>query len=171
MIVTIPENGLEDKVCQHLSLGLLQEILPVSQIEELLETYQMWEQRERQLNMVAMVYWLLGLHLYPHLSQRAVYAKLVSGLRTIRDDVPEEIPVKSAFSYRRVQLGSELLEELFVQVAGPQATEQTPGAFWKGMRLLARATGRPSTTAAMMSSRTAHFLRRVWCCWWNVPPI
>src|SRR3989442_543225 len=92
MIVTIPENGLQDKVCQHLSLGLLQEVLPVSQIEELLETYQMWEQRERKLNMVAMVYFLLGLHLYPQLSQRAVYAKLVSGLRTMRDDVPEAIP-------------------------------------------------------------------------------
>ena len=101
MIATIPENGLEDKVCQHVSLGLLQDILPVSQIEELLETYQMWEQRERKLNMVAMVYWLLGLHLYPHLSQRAVYAKLVSGLRTIRDDVAEAIPSKSAFSFPR----------------------------------------------------------------------
>ena len=137
MIVTIPENGLQDKVCQHLSLGLLQEVLPASQIEELLETYQMWEQRERKLNMVAMVYFLLGLHLYPHLSQRAVYAKLVSGLRTMRDDVPAAIPSKSAFSYRREQLGSDLLEELFAQCAGPKATEQTPGAFWKGMRLLA----------------------------------
>ncbi len=137
MIVTIPENGLQDKVCQHLSLGLLQEVLPVSQIEELLETYQMWEQRERKLNMVAMVYFLLGLHLYPQLSQRAVYAKLVSGLRTMRDDVPEAIPSKSAFSYRREQLGSDLLEELFAQCAGPKATEQTPGAFWEGMRLLA----------------------------------
>src|SRR5258707_4786820 len=137
MIITIPENGLQDKVCQHLSLGLLQDVLPVSQIEELLETYQMWEQRERQLTMVAMVYWLIGLHLYPHLSQRAAYAKLVSGLRSMRDDVAESIPGKSAFSYRREQLGSELLEELFAQVAGPQATEQTPGAFWKGMRLLA----------------------------------
>lgn len=137
MIVTIPENGLQDKVCQHLSLGLLQEVLPVSQIEELLETYQMWEQRERKLNMVAMVYFLLGLQLYPQLSQRAVYAKLVSGLRTMRDDVPEAIPSKSAFSYRREQLGSDLLAELFAQCAGPKATEQTRGAFWKGMRLLA----------------------------------
>src|SRR2546421_4172767 len=137
MIATIPENGLEDKVCQHVSLGLLQDILPVSQIEELLETYQMWEQRERKLNMVAMVYWLLGLHLHPHLSQRAVYAQLVIGLRTIRDDVAEGVPSKSAFSYRRAQLGSEVLEELFAQAAGPQATEQTPGAFYQGMRLLA----------------------------------
>ena len=183
MIATIPENGLQDKVCQHLSLGLLQDVLPVSQIEELLETYQMWEQRERQLNMVAIVYWLIGLHLYPHLSQRAVYAKLVSGLRTMRDDVAESIPVKSAFSYRREQVGSELVEELFAQVAGPQATEQTPGAFYQGMRLLALdgtveslpdtcyATGRPSAPAPMMSSRTARFLRAVWYCWWNVPRI
>src|SRR5260370_11567270 len=97
----------------------------------------MWAQRERQLNMVAIVYWLIGLHLYPHLSQRAVYAKMVSGLRRMRDEVAESIPVESAFSYRREQLGSELLEELFAQVAGPQATEQRAGAFWKGMRLLA----------------------------------
>jgi hypothetical protein len=137
MISTILENGWDDKVCQHVNLGLLQEVLPVTHIEELLDTYQKWEQHERKLNMVAIVYWLLGLHLYPHLSQRAVYARQVGGLRAIRDDVAESIPCKSAFSYRRAQLGSELMEELFARVAGPQATEHTPGAFWKGMRLLA----------------------------------
>jgi Insertion element 4 transposase N-terminal/Transposase DDE domain len=134
---TIPENGLEGKVCQQIDLGLLQEVIPASMIEELLETYQMWEERERKTNMVTMVYWLIALHLYPSLSQRRVYGKLVSGLRTIRDDVPEQIPARSALSYRRNQLGRELLEELFVHCAGPKATEQTPGAFWKGMRLLA----------------------------------
>jgi hypothetical protein len=97
----------------------------------------MWEERERKTNMLTMVYWLIGLHLYPSLSQRRVYGKLASGLRTIRDDVAEQIPARSAFSYRREQLGREILEELFVQVAGPKATEQTKGAFWKGMRLLA----------------------------------
>jgi hypothetical protein len=116
---------------------MVQEVLPVSMIEELLETYEMWEQREKKLNMVAMVYWLIGLHLYPHLSQRAVYAKLVSGQRALRDDVAESIPVKSALSYRREQMGSELVEELFAQVAGPRASSQTPGAFYQGMRLLA----------------------------------
>ena len=81
-----------------------------------------------------LTYWLIALHVYPQLSQRAVYAKLVSGQRAWRDDVPQHIPVKSAFSYRREQLGSELLEELFAQCAGPKAT---PGAFWRGLRLLA----------------------------------
>ena len=113
-------------MCQQIDLGLLQEVLPPAMIEELLETYQMWEERERKLNMVALTYWLIALHVYPQLSQRAVYAKLVSGQRAWRDDVPQQIPVKSAFSYRREQLGSELLEELFAQSAGPKATEQTP---------------------------------------------
>lgn len=134
---TIAENGLPDKVCHQIDMGLLQEVIPPSLIEELLETYQMWEQRERKTNMVTIVYWLIALHVYPSLSQRRVYGKLVSGLRAIRDDVPEQIPARSALSYRRDHLGRELLEELFVHCAGPKATEQTKGAFWKGMRLLA----------------------------------
>ncbi len=137
MRLTIPENGEDDKVSHQIDLGMLQEVIPPSLIEELLETYQMWEEREHKTNMVAIVYWLIALHLYPKLSQRRVYGKLVSGLRTVRDDVPEQIPVKSAFSYRRQQLGSELLQELFARCAGPKATAQTPQAFWKGMRLLA----------------------------------
>jgi hypothetical protein len=137
MIVSITENGLEDKVCHQIDMGLLQEVIPQSMIEELLETYQMWEERERKTNMVTIVYWLIALHLYPTLSQRRVYGKMVSGLRTIRDDVAEQMPVRSALSYRRHQLGSELLQELFAKVARPQATEQQAGAFWKGMRLLA----------------------------------
>jgi hypothetical protein len=137
MIETIAENGLPDKVCHQIDMGLLQEVISPRLIEELLETYQMWEQRERKTNMVTMVYWLIALHLYPSLSQRRVYGKMVSGLRTLRDDVAEQIPARSALSYRRDQLGSELLEELFAKIAGPKATEQTPQAFWKGMRLLA----------------------------------
>jgi hypothetical protein len=138
MIDTIPENGLEGKVCQQIDMGMLQEVIPPSQIEELLDTYEMWEERERKMNMLTLVYWMVALHLYPKHSMRRVYGKMVSGLRTIRDDVPEQIPVRSAFSYRRKQLGSEILQELFAQIAGPKASEQkTPSAFWKGMRLLA----------------------------------
>lgn len=137
MRLTIPENGCDDKVCHQIDLGMLQEVIPLSLLEELLETYQMWEEREQKTKMVVIVYWLIALHLYPKLSQRRVYGKMVSGLRSGRDDVPEQIPVKSAFSYRRSQLGSELLQELFARCAGPKATAQTPAAFWKGRRLLA----------------------------------
>ena len=116
---------------------MVQEVIAPELIAELLETYQMWEEREQKTNMVSIVYWLIALHLYPWLSQQRVYGKLVSGLRTVRDDVAEQIPARSAFSYRRERLGSEFVQELFTRCAGPQASEQTPGAFYKGMRLLA----------------------------------
>ena len=67
MRLTIPENGGDDKVCHQIDLGMLQEVLPLSFIEELLETYQMWEEREQKTNMVAILYWLIALHLYPKL--------------------------------------------------------------------------------------------------------
>lgn len=137
MGISIADIDFEGKVCQHLDLGMVQEVLAPGLIEELLDTYQMWEEREQKTNMVSIVYWLIALHLYPRLSQQGVYSKLVSGLRTWRDDVAEQIPARSAFSYRREQLGSELLQELFARCAGPKATEQTPGAFYKGLRLLA----------------------------------
>jgi DDE family transposase/transposase IS4-like protein len=137
MRATIAETGLDDKVCQHIDVGMVQEVIPPELIGELLETYQMWEEREQKTNMLSIVYWLIALHLYPRLSQRRVYGKLVSGLRTWHDDVAEQIPARSAFSYRREQLGSELLQELFARCAGPKANSETPGAFWKGMRLLA----------------------------------
>lgn len=134
---TILENGLQDKVCHQIDMGLIQEVIPPYMIKELLETYQMWEERERKTNMVTIVYWLIALHVYPTLSQRRVYGKLVSGLRMIRDDVAEQIPARSALSYRRNQLGSELLAELFAKLAGPKATEQQTRAYRIGMRLLA----------------------------------
>jgi|SRR5437667_1736018 len=137
MRLTIPEDGLEDKVCHQIDLGMVQEVIPSTMIEELLETYQMWEERERKTNMIGICYWLIALHLYPKLSMCGVYAKMVSGQRTTRDDVAEQTPSRSALSYRREQLGGELLQELFTRIAGPKASEETPGAFWKGMRLLA----------------------------------
>ncbi len=70
--LTIPENGWDDKVCHQIDMGMVQEVIPPSLIEELLETYQMWEERERKTNMVVIIYWLVALHLYPSLPQRGV---------------------------------------------------------------------------------------------------
>ena len=55
MTMSIAENGLPDKVCHQIDMGLLQEVIPPRLIEELLETYQMWEERERKTNMLTIV--------------------------------------------------------------------------------------------------------------------
>ena len=134
---TIRENLLDDKLCHHFDLGLIQQVIPRERVEDLLQKHQAWEQRERSLNMMTIVYWLIAQHLYPELSQRSVYSKVVSGLRLWCADFAEQMPAKSALSYRKKQLGLVPMQDLFTQLAGPQATAQTSGAFWKGMRLLA----------------------------------
>jgi hypothetical protein len=54
----------------------------------------------------------------------------------------------------RSQLGSEIMQELFIRCAGPKARAQTPGAFWKGMRLFA-IDGTVSSVADTASNREA----------------
>ncbi len=137
MCTTIREIVWDDKVCHTFDLGLIQEVIRPEQVQQVLSGCHAWEERERRLNMSTMLYWLIALALYPQLSQRAVYSKVLSGLRLLQPDLASQVPVKSAFSYRREQLGVAALEWLFALCAGPQATQQTPGAFWRGMRLMA----------------------------------
>jgi hypothetical protein len=124
-------------VCHQFDLGLLQEVITPEMVQLVLSGCHAWEDREQCLNMYTMLYWLMALALYPLLCQRAVYSKVVSGLRLFYPDLAKQVPSKSAFSYRRAQLGVAPVEWLFALCARPRATEQTPGAFWKGMRLMA----------------------------------
>ncbi|MGK3106238.1 IS4 family transposase [Streptomyces sp. WAC05858] len=47
------------------------------------------------------------------------------------------VPAKSSLFRARQRLGCEPLRVLFATTAKPMATETTPGAFWRGLRLLA----------------------------------
>jgi hypothetical protein len=69
-----------------------------------------------------MINWLIALHLYPQLGQRAIYSKVVCGLRLLQPNLAKQVPVKSAFSYRHEQLGLSPLEWLFALCARPRAT-------------------------------------------------
>jgi Insertion element 4 transposase N-terminal len=169
MMTTIRKTWEESKVCQQMDLGLLQEVLPPVMIEELLETYQMWEERERKLNMVVLTYWLIALHLYPQLSQRAVYAKLVSGQRAWRDDVPRQIPV----SRRLAIVGSNWVVSCWwssLQSRPDPKPHSTPRersgvdcACWPSMEPSSRcpirqAIARPSATALMIPNPVNHYI-------------
>jgi hypothetical protein len=137
MCTTIREMVWDDKVSQRFDLGLIQEVIRPELVQQVLSGCHAWEERERRLNMSTLIYWLIALALYPQQGQRAVYSKVLSGLRLLQPDLASQVPVKSAFSYRREQLGPAPLEWLFALCARPQASEHTKGAFWKGMRLMA----------------------------------
>jgi hypothetical protein len=137
MFPTIREMILDGKVCRSFDLGLIQQVISPHLVQLVLSVSDAWQERERRLNMHTLIYWLIALALYPQLSQRAVYSKVLSGLRLVQPDVAQQVPVKAAFSYRREQLAVAPLHWLFALCAPPRATSQTPGAFGKGLRLMA----------------------------------
>ena len=96
-----------------------------------------YARRERKLNMVITVFIVIGMGLYSHLSIGKVLNQLAKGLRYIWPDPNYPVAKDSAISYRRNQLGARPMVELFRRICRPIASEETPGAFLFGLRLMA----------------------------------
>ena len=94
-------------------------------------------QRQRLLPARLVVYFVLGLALFSPAPYLEVMRHLVEGLRGLGLLGNWRVPAKSWGFRARERLGSEPLRVLFASTAKPMATEATPGAFWRGLRLLA----------------------------------
>ncbi|MER6134489.1 IS4 family transposase [Streptomyces sp. NPDC001815] len=95
------------------------------------------EQRKRLLPARLVVYFVLGLALFSPAPYLEVMRHLVAGLRGLGLLGEWHVPAKSSLFRARQRLGSEPLHVLFAATAKPMATESMPGAFWRGLRLLA----------------------------------
>jgi hypothetical protein len=126
-----------DKLCHRLSWPILEQFFPRQRIEQLIETYCGQTMRVRKLTLVLVVWVLICWHLYLRHSLGAVFLKLSSAERWLTQDEPEALPTRAAWTYRRKQLGVRLLRALVEHFCVPLATEDTPGAFAFGLRLMA----------------------------------
>lgn len=131
------EIAAERKFSQELKFEVLEQVLPVAQIEAVLANAGRIEQRERKLNMVVTVLMLIVMHFYSNVSQGEAMRKASKGLRYIWPNWEYEVAGASALSYRRYQLGAQPMVALFHQVCQPLATPETAGAFLFGLRLMA----------------------------------
>jgi len=102
------------------------------------------ERRHRLLPARLVVYYVLALALFAGVAYEEVLRCLVEALRgAVWWPNPREpwrvwrVPAKSALVQARARLGAAPLRVLFEQAARPLATEQTRGAFYRGLRLLA----------------------------------
>ncbi|MEU7966644.1 transposase domain-containing protein [Streptomyces sp. NPDC049097] len=92
------------------------------------------ELRRRLLPARLVVYFVLGLCLFARESYEEVIRMLTSGIPGTRALARVN---RSSLCRARVRLGAEVLETVFRQVAGPLAVPETPGAWWRGLSLLA----------------------------------
>ncbi|HEV2581625.1 MAG TPA: IS4 family transposase, partial [Ktedonobacteraceae bacterium] len=126
-----------DKLCRTLTWPILEHLYPRQRIEHLVETFCGQTTRVRKLSGVLTVWVLICWHLYLRHSLGAVFLKLSSAERWLAEDEPESPPTRAAWTYRRKQLGVRLLRALFEESCVPLATQDTPGAFAFGLRLMA----------------------------------
>lgn len=154
------------RLSDYISLGVLTASFPIEVVHEVLARTGRASERERVLPAHVMVYYAIGLALYADVSTREVLRCLLEGARWLGDPVATPEPAsRSGISQARTRLGSEPLEALYRSMVGAVAEEGTPGAWYRGWRVLSldgttldvadtvandRALGRPS------SARGAH---------------
>jgi hypothetical protein len=148
------------RLTDHISLGVLTTQFPLELVEQVLFETERVSARERDLPAHVMVYYAIALALYADVSTREVLRCVVEGARWLGDPTVTTMPSKSGISQARTRLGAAPLEALYRAVVAPVATAGTPGAWYRGWRVMsldgttldvgdtvanARAFGRPAS--------------------------
>lgn len=137
MARTAAELPLGPRLTDYISLGVLTAQFPIEMVQEVLNETGRGSRRERELPAHVMVYYAIALALYADVSTREVLRCLLEGVRWLGDPTIAREPAgKSAISQARTRLGAEPLEALYRTVVNPVAQEGTPGAWYRGWRLM-----------------------------------
>lgn len=131
-----PKQQRDLTVPDLISLGFLGAFWPPATIDAILAETGRVEQRTRLLPSRLVVYYVLAMALYASQGYRELYRLLVEGLRSADPSLPIVVPQKSAFSRARERVGRLPLRRLFEQTAVPMAWPSTPGAWYRGWRLM-----------------------------------
>src|SRR5258708_14477956 len=106
-------------MCQQVSLNVFDQIYPREVICEQLSVHHAWEERERCLNMVVLIYVLLAAALWTRLALPRVLEKLAPPLHVLGLPLSPMHVVGSAITYRRHHLGSAPWQGLLAQSCHP----------------------------------------------------
>jgi hypothetical protein len=137
MTRTIRHIGFQDKWAHLFSPALLQKLLPNEWIAEILTQCDAWEKRERKLSMIVVVWMLILLALFPRMGVKRVLVRLLHPFGLLDETGAQKGWTESAWRARRDQLPVKVFQMLFARLAHPIASPDTPGAFWRGYRLMA----------------------------------
>jgi Insertion element 4 transposase N-terminal/Transposase DDE domain len=125
------------RLSDHVTLGVLTITVPAEMIEAVLAATGRQSRRQRQLPARLVVYYVIALALYAQASYGEVLRCLLEGVRWLRLKGAEvALADKSAITKARARLGAAPLQELFARVARPLAEADTPGAWYRGRRLV-----------------------------------
>lgn len=125
-------------VAHLISTGVLASVCPRGLIEEVLAATGKASQRERLLPAPAVVYYVMALALWREAPLEEVLRVVCEGLQWLRGGETGAVQAsKSAISQARSRLGSQVMRKLAERVLRPLAAEGAPGAWYRGLRVMA----------------------------------
>ena len=125
-------------VAHLISAGVLAGVCPRGLIEEVLTETGKASQRERLLPAPAVVYYVMALALWREAPLEEVLRVVCEGLQWLGGgEVLAVQASKSAISQARTRLGSQVMRQLADRVLRPVAAEGAPGAWYRGLRVMA----------------------------------
>lgn len=122
------------KISESVRLEALEQAIPYAEVQAVVAAHGLQRQRQRKLSAELGLLLGIAMHLFRGCSLTQVLWKLMKGVRLLH---PETVPAtKGAISQLRYALGAEAMVDLYHRICQPMATPETPGAFWKGLRLM-----------------------------------
>lgn len=119
------------------ALAALGEMIPPERIDAAVERAGRKSLRRRRLPATCVVWLMIALGLFSEGDIPTVWRQVFGTLRTLLQAARGvRPPVKSAFAAARRRLGPRPLRLLFRSTSGPIADCTTPGAYYKGLRLM-----------------------------------
>jgi hypothetical protein len=127
----------DQRLSDHVALGVLTRTFPPDLVDAVVRDLGREQQRHRLLPARMVVYYVLAMALFSQAGYEEVMRNLVEGLAWESGWAKRwTVPSQPAISQARARLGPEPLAELFARGCVPLATPQSPGAFWRGRRLV-----------------------------------
>jgi Transposase DDE domain/Insertion element 4 transposase N-terminal len=135
------EMDVDDKVCEQVSLTMLNGVYPKEVIERCVQESEPWSTKARRVRAstaLALVLFVIAMALWSRLNQCQVWQKLVGKLSDLHPAEPEGGLSDSGLSGRRKELGSQCLQALMRERSQVIAQPSTmPSAFFGRSRLMA----------------------------------
>lgn len=122
---------------EHLSVGVLSLCYPLSAVRAVVEECHKTDKRVRDLPAVLVVYYVIGLSLFPGVAYRSVLRWLIGGLQWLGNHHRFRVAGAEALSRARQRLGTLPLQRLHETQAHPMRDRSLPGSYFKDLLLVA----------------------------------
>ena len=129
MAFSIQPLSDDSKFSHALRFEVLEQLCPRELVSELLTRCHAWGDRERSLNQLLLVYYVIALSLFRRLNLAEVLGHLVRGLRWLWSNPCLRRPSAAAFVYRRRPLGTPVMRHLWKPRLSSDGQRADQGSF------------------------------------------